>query len=64
MSWRLDHVTRIISDATLGTAIVLVHVAMADRLEMRRRTDDDHRGANGLGFPPPDAPRDAARARE
>ena len=63
MSWRLDHVTRIISDATIGTAIVLVHVAMADRLEMRR-TDDDHRRANGLGFRSPDAPRDAARARE
>ena len=60
MSWRLDHVTRMISDATIGTAIVLVHVAMADRFEMRRRTDHD-RGANGRGFRPPDAPRDAAR---
>jgi hypothetical protein len=61
VSWRLDHVTRIISDATIGTAIVLVHVAMADRFAMRQRTDDNHRGSNGLGFRPPDAPRDAAR---
>jgi hypothetical protein len=60
MSWRLDHVTRIISDATIGTAIVLVHVAMADRLETRRHINDDHRDANGLGFRPPDAPRDTA----
>jgi len=59
MSWRLDHVTRIISDATIGTAIVLVHVAMADRLEMRRHTNDDHRGAHGRR--PPDALRDAVR---
>jgi hypothetical protein len=56
MSWRLDHVTRMISDATIGTAIVLVHVAMADR---HRRTDA---GQNGLAFRPPDAPRDAPRA--
>jgi hypothetical protein len=57
MSWRLDHVTRMISDATIGTAIVLVHVAMADR---HRRTDQ--RGANNLAFRQPDAPRDAPRA--
>jgi hypothetical protein len=58
MSWRLDHVTRMISDATIGTAIVLVHVAMADR---HRRTGDAQ-NPNGLGFRPPDAPRDAPRA--
>jgi hypothetical protein len=57
MSWRLDHVTRMISDATIGTAIVLVHVAMADR---HRRTEG--RDANSLGFRPTDAPRDAPRA--
>jgi hypothetical protein len=53
MSW---HITRMISDVTIGTAIVLVHVAMADR---HRRTD--RRGARGLGFRLPDAPRDAPR---
>ena len=58
MSWRLDHVTRMISDATIGTAIVLVHVAMADR---RRRTQADPRRANDFGFRP-DVPRDAPRA--
>ena len=49
----LDHVTRMISNATIGTAIVLVHVAMADRFETRRRD------ANRLGFRLPDASRDA-----
>ena len=53
MMLRLDHVTRMISDATIGTAIVLVHVAMADRFEARRRD------ANRLGFRLPDASRDA-----
>ncbi|MEO8840268.1 MAG: hypothetical protein ABI591_14750 [Kofleriaceae bacterium] len=53
MSWR---VTRMISDATIGTAIVLFHVALADRLEQQRRIGDRRRPQRGL--PQADAPRD------
>ena len=35
--WRIDDITRRISDVTLGTAIVIIHVVIADRLETRRQ---------------------------
>jgi hypothetical protein len=36
--WTIGRITKTVSDVTIGTAIVIVHVAMADRLELRRRT--------------------------
>jgi hypothetical protein len=35
--WTIGRLTKTVSDVTIGTAIVIVHVAMADRLELRRR---------------------------
>ncbi len=36
--WSLtDRLARAVSDVTIGTVIVLVHVAMADRLRRRER---------------------------
>jgi hypothetical protein len=37
--WSLaDRVVKAVSDATVGTVIVLVHVALADRKRLRRET--------------------------
>jgi hypothetical protein len=35
--WTIGRITKTVSDVTIGTAIVMFHVAMADRLELRRR---------------------------
>lgn len=43
--WSLaDRVVKAVSDATVGTVIVLVHVALADRARMR-----SNHGAAGSG---------------
>jgi hypothetical protein len=35
----LGRFTKTVSDATIGTAIVLAHVVLAERLEQQRRAD-------------------------
>jgi hypothetical protein len=34
----LGRLTKTVSDATIGTAIVIAHVALAERLEQKRRS--------------------------
>lgn len=45
----LGRLGKTVSDATIGTAIVLAHVVLAERLEQQRRT---HPHARGLAAPP------------
>ena len=37
---QLDRVVKAVSDVTVGTVIVLVHVVLADRQAMKSRTRD------------------------
>ena len=46
----LDRFTKTVSDATIGTAIVLAHVVLAERLEQQRRT---HAQSRDLAKPAP-----------
>ena len=45
----LGRFTKTVSDATIGTAIVLAHVVLAERLEQQRRTQPP---ARDLAAPP------------
>jgi hypothetical protein len=45
----LGRLTKTVSDATIGTAIVLAHVVLAERLEQQRRTRPH---ARDLAAPP------------
>ena len=57
----LGRFTKSVSDATIGTAIVLAHVVLAERLEQQRRMHSQHdlRGK----FVEPTLPGAAATAR-